>query len=156
MNKQELEDRLIDFAAAVITVANKFEKNYAGNHLAGQIIRSGTSPALNYGEAQSAESKKDFIHKMGICLKELRETFVCLRIIEKSNLSSDLENLIIAKKEANELISIFVSSIKTSKNNSWRKRLAISGMNIWNQKSLIFNRKYKNEKLLLHTIVVAL
>ena len=94
MNKQELEDRLIDFAAAVITVANKFEKNYAGNHLAGQIIRS------------------------GICLKELRETFVCLRIIEKSNLSSDLENLIIAKKEANELISIFVSSIKTSKNNS--------------------------------------
>lgn len=118
MNKQELEDRLIDFAATVITVANKFEKNYAGNHLAGQIIRSGTSPALNYGEAQSAESKKDFIHKMGICLKELRETFVCLRIIEKSNLSSDLENLILAKKEANELISIFVSSIKTSKNNS--------------------------------------
>ena len=118
MNKQELEDRLIDFAATVITVANKFEKNYAGNHLAGQIIRSGTSPSLNYGEAQSAESKKDFIHKMGICLKELRETFVCLRIIEKSNLSSDLENLILAKKEANELISIFVSSIKTSKNNS--------------------------------------
>jgi len=70
MNKQELEDRLIDFAAAVITVANKFEKNYAGNHLAGQIIRSGTSPALNYGEAQSAESKKDFIHNF---LKRLND-----------------------------------------------------------------------------------
>ena len=118
MNKQELEDRLIDFAAAVITVANKFEKNYAGNHLAGQIIRSGTSPALNYGEAQSAESKKDFIHKMGICLKELRETNNCLKIIERANLQSNPKNLIIAKKEANELISIFVSSIKTSKNNS--------------------------------------
>ena len=84
----------------------------------GQITRSGTSPALNYGEAQSAESKKDFVHKMGICLKELRETFVCLKIIEKANLSSDLENLTKAKKEVNELISIFVSSIKTSKNNS--------------------------------------
>ncbi|WP_243231820.1 four helix bundle protein [Flavobacterium pectinovorum] len=76
MTKQELEDRLIDFAATIIIVASNFEKNYAGNHLSGKIIRSGTSPALNHGEAQSAESKKDFIHKMGICLKELRETFV--------------------------------------------------------------------------------
>lgn len=84
----------------------------------GQITRSSTSPALNYGEAQSAESKKDFIHKMGICLKELRETFVCLKIIEKANLSTDLESVKRAKTEANELISIFVSSIKTSKNNS--------------------------------------
>ncbi len=118
MNKQELENRLIDFAATIIIVASKFEKNYAGNHLSGQIIRSGTSPALNYGEAQSAESKRDFIHKMGICLKQLRETFVCLKIIEKANLSSELENISKAKTEVNELISIFVSRIKTSKNNS--------------------------------------
>lgn len=118
MTKQELENRLIEFAATIIVVASNFEKNYAGNHLSGQIIRSGTSPALNYGEAQSAESKKDFIHKMGICLKELRETFVCLKIIGKANLTSNLENLSKAKKEVNELISIFVSSIKTSKNNS--------------------------------------
>jgi four helix bundle protein len=117
MNKQELEDRLIDFAANIIIISNTFEKNYAGNHLAGQIIRSGTSPALNYGEAQSAESTKDFIHKMGICLKELRETFVCLKIIEKAKLVSDLNDLMNVKKEANELISIFVSSIKTAKNN---------------------------------------
>lgn len=117
MNKQELENRLIDFAASIIILTFKFEKNYAGNHLLGQITRSSTSPALNYGEAQSAESKKDFIHKMGICLKELRETFVCLKIIEKANLSPDLENLKRAKTEVNELISIFVSSIKTSKNN---------------------------------------
>lgn len=118
MTKQELENRLIDFAATIIIIANKFEKNYAGNHLSGQIIRSGTSPALNYGEAQSAESKKDFIHKMGICLKELRETFVCLKIIEKANLSTDREGLMQVKIEANQLISIFVSSIKTSKINS--------------------------------------
>lgn len=117
MNKQELENRLIDFAATKIIVASNFEKNYAGNHLAGQIIRSGTSPALNYGEAQSAESSKDFVHKMGICLKELRESFVCLKIIEKANLTTDLNNLSIAKVEANELISIFVSSIKTAKAN---------------------------------------
>ena len=117
MNKQELENRLIDFAAAIIIAAGKFKENYAGNHLGGQIIRSGTSPALNYGEAQSAESTKDFIHKMGICLKELRETFVCLRIVEKANLSSDLNNLSMAKTEVNELISIFVTSIKTAKTN---------------------------------------
>ena len=117
MNKQELENRLIDFAATIITAASSFKGNYAGNHLGGQIIRSGTSPALNYGEAQSAESTKDFIHKMGICLKELRETFVCLRIVEKANLTSDLNNLMMAKAEANELISIFVSSIKTAKTN---------------------------------------
>ena len=117
VNKQELENRLIDFAASIILVASKFDKNYAGNHLAGQSIRSGTSPALNYGEAQSAESSKDFIHKMGICLKELRESFVCLKIVEKSNLTTDLNNLAKAKTEANELISIFVSSIKTAKTN---------------------------------------
>ncbi len=117
MNKQELEDRLIDFAANIIIAASKFEKNYAGNHLAGQIIRSGTSPALNYGEAQSAESSKDFVHKMGICLKELRETFVCLKIIEKAKLISNINDLVNVKKEANELISIFVSSIKTAKSN---------------------------------------
>ncbi len=117
MNKQELENRLIDFAATIIIVASKFEKNYAGNHLAGQIIRSGTSPALNYGEAQSAESSKDFIHKMGICLKELRESFVCLKIIEKASLMKEEALLVSAKAEVNELISIFVSSIKTAKNN---------------------------------------
>lgn len=117
MNKEELENRLIDFAAMIILASNNFKNNYAGNHLSGQIIRSGTSPALNYGEAQSAESSKDFVHKMGICLKELRETFVCLKIIEKANLTTDLNNVTIAKKEVNELISIFVSSIKTAKAN---------------------------------------
>lgn len=117
MNKQELENRLINFAATIIIVAGNFERNYSGNHLASQIIRSGTSPALNYGEAQSAESSKDFVHKMGICLKELRESFVCLKIIEKANLTTDLNNLSIAKTEVNELISIFVSSIKTAKAN---------------------------------------
>jgi len=117
MNKKELEERLIDFAANTIIFCESLSKSYAGNHLSGEIIRSSTSPALNYGEAQSAESKKDFIHKMGICLKELRETHNCMKIIKKAKLTQNhiiLENL---EKEVNELISIFVSSIKTSKSN---------------------------------------
>jgi len=77
MTKQELENRLIDFAATIIIIASKFEKNYAGNHLSGQIIRSGTSPALNYGEAQSAESKKDFIHKNGNLSERIKRN-ICL------------------------------------------------------------------------------
>ena len=117
MDKFKLEERLITFAAEIIKLATSFEKNYAGNHLASQIIRSGTSPALNYGEAQGAESSKDFIHKMGISLKELRETFVCLKIIEKANLTNNISSLTLAKTEVNELISIFVASIKTAKSN---------------------------------------
>jgi four helix bundle protein len=121
MNKQDLEERLIDFAAKIILLTNQIEKSYAGNHLLGQITRSSTSPALNYGEAQSAESKRDFIHKMGICLKELRETLNCLKIIERAKLTSNITELIDAKAEANELISIFVSSIKTAKSNNEKK-----------------------------------
>ena len=117
MNKHVLEERLIDFAADVILFSNAIEKSYAGNHLGSQIIRSSTSPALNYGEAQSAESPRDFIHKMGIFLKELRETFNCLRIIEKANLMSNVQAITKLKIEVNELISIFVASIKTAKIN---------------------------------------
>lgn len=118
MDKFKLEERLIDFAANIILFTNHVDKSYAGNHLVGQIVRSSTSPALNYGEAQSAESKKDFIHKMGICLKELRETFNCLKIIERANLTSNTELINKLKIEVNELISIFVSSIITAKTNS--------------------------------------
>ena len=118
MDKFKLEERLIDFAANIILFTNHVDKSYAGNHLVGQIVRSSTSPALNYGEAQSAESKKDFIHKMGICLKELRETFNCLKIIERVKLTTKTELINKLKIEVNELISIFVSSIKTAKTNS--------------------------------------
>lgn len=117
MLKNELENRLIDFAAKTILFTNEIEQNFAGKHLSGQIIRSSTSPALNYGEAQSGESKNDFIHKMSICLKELRETYNCIRIIEKAGLNSNIESVLYLKKEVNELISIFVSSIKTAKSN---------------------------------------
>ena len=116
MNRHELEERLIDFAVSIIEISANLIKSKAGNHLSGQIVRSGTSPALNYGEAQSGESRKDFVHKMQIVLKELRETLVCLKIIEKANLHKDLNKIQYAKKECNELISIFVKSINTSLN----------------------------------------
>lgn len=75
MDKQKLEDRLIDFTVLIIEIVNEMPNTKAGNHLSGQLVRSGTSPALNYGEAQSAESRKDFIHKVKVVLKELRESF---------------------------------------------------------------------------------
>ena len=91
------------------------KRNYAGTHLSKQIVRSGTSPALNYGEARGAESKRDFVHKIKISLKELRETHISLRIIAKSGLvTKDKSKLDSALKECNELISIFVATTKTS------------------------------------------
>jgi len=75
----DLEERLIDFAVRVIRTAESLPKTKIGNHISGQLIRSGTSPAPNYGEAQSAESRADFIHKMRLALKELRETRTRLR-----------------------------------------------------------------------------
>lgn len=117
MNKFDLEERLIDFSVLIIEIAKDMINSKAANHLSGQIIRSGTSISLNYGEAQSAESKKGFIHKMKVVLKEMRETFVCLKIIDRSELYKNKNNIEIAKKEINELISIFVKSLKTASTN---------------------------------------
>ncbi len=117
LTKYDLEERLINFSVLIIDIVNEMPNTKAANHLSGQLVRSGTSPALNYGEAQSAESRKDFIHKMKVILKELRETFVCLKIIHRCKLFKTEEKIIIAKEENNELISIFVKSIETAKNN---------------------------------------
>jgi len=84
-------------------------------HLGQQLIRSGTSPSLNYGEANAAESKRDFIHKMKVCLKELRETHNCLRIINGAELHDSSDKMTELLIENNELISIFVTSINTVK-----------------------------------------
>ena len=75
-HEYDIEDRLIDFAVRIIALIESLPKNKVGKHVGGQLLRSGTSPAPNYGEAQGAESRSDFIHKMKICLKELRETRV--------------------------------------------------------------------------------
>jgi four helix bundle protein len=116
MKKFDLHERLIDFAVQIIQITDNLKTSKAANHLSGQIVRSGTSPSLNYSEAQSAESRNDFIHKMSVVLKELRETHSCLKIIHRAMLyNNDEQDLKVAVKENDELISIFVKSIETSK-----------------------------------------
>lgn len=114
MNNKELEDRLIDFAVKVIVLIRSLPEDRITNHLCGQLLRSATSPALNYGEALGAESKKDFVHKLGVVLKELRESYNCLRVLSGSGYLP-IDHRVI--KEVNELISIFVKSIETTKRN---------------------------------------
>lgn len=113
----DLEDRLIDFVLKIEETVESLPNTRLGSYLAGQMIRSGTSPALNYGEAMAAESRNDFIHKMKIILKELRETFICLKIIKKKPLIEPYSKIEIVYKENNELIAIFVKSIQTAKSN---------------------------------------
>jgi len=86
MKRFDLEERLINFSVLIIEIVNEIPNTKAGNHLSGQLVRCGTSVSLNYGEAQSGESRKDFIHKMKVVLKELRETYVCLKIICRTKL----------------------------------------------------------------------
>ncbi len=114
----DLEDRLIEFAVQSIDIAEALPRTDAGRYLSGQIIRSGTSPALVYGEAQSAESRKDFIHKVSIMLKELRETRINMKIMRKKGFLTDTPLITNAIREVNELIAIFVKSIQTAKKNN--------------------------------------
>lgn len=114
MNPNQLEERLIQFAVDVILACKKIDNSFASEHLSKQLIRSATSSALNYGEARSGESTRDFIHKMKICLKELRECHVNMKIQKGAQLISDIEMLDTLLKENDELISIFVVSIKTT------------------------------------------
>lgn len=115
--KFDLEERLIEFAVLIIEISEKLNNTPAGKHISGQIVRSGTSPALHYGEAQSAESRADFVHKLKILLKELRETLVGLKIIKKVPLTDKIMIVEKAQIECNELISIFNKSIETAKKN---------------------------------------
>ncbi|MGZ5189494.1 MAG: four helix bundle protein [Flavisolibacter sp.] len=118
--KYDLENRLIEFACRSIDVAEALPKTFTGNHIAGQLVRSGTSPSLQYGEVQSAESRNDFIHKMKISLKELRESMNCLRIIKRKVWYPE-NDLIPLLDENNQLIAIFVKSLETAKKNSSKK-----------------------------------
>jgi len=117
-NNKDLKNRLIDYSVLIIDIANTLNSSKASTHLGSQLLRSGTSTALNYGEAQGAESAKDFIHKMKVILKELRESEINLSIIQKAGLSNDIAKVSLCISETNELISIFVASINTAKKNS--------------------------------------
>lgn len=119
--KYDLEERLLEFSIKIIDIVEELPNTKAGSHIAGQLIRCGTSPTFNYGEAESAESKNDFIHKMSICLKELRETRLCLIIIKRKPLIEDTTLVDNTIKENQELIAIFGKSINTAEKNRKRK-----------------------------------
>jgi four helix bundle protein len=112
----DLEDRLLEFSARIIRLVDALPKARAANHLAGQLLRSGTSPSGNHGEVEAAESRKDFVHKLKICLKELKETPRWLRLATKSAMVPDAK-LIAILNETEELIRIFFSSIRTAERN---------------------------------------
>ena len=111
----DLQDRLVDYAVRIIRLSEALPDTKTGKHVAGQILRSGTSPAPNYGEAQGAESRDDFIHKVKVALKEMRETHIWLKIIAKANLIKPAKQLEPLLQETDELIAILFSSAQTAR-----------------------------------------
>ena len=119
----DLEERLIAFAILCMTINENLIDTRAAAYIGQQLLRSGTSPALNYGEAQAAESRKDFIHKMKIILKELRESFISMRIIERKPLIKNSDLIGKGLQESKELVAIFASSIATAVKNDKRNQI---------------------------------
>ena len=115
--KYDLEERLLTFTAAVVRLADSLPNTKAGNHVAGQLLRCGTSPLANHGEVEAAESRKDFLHKLRICLKELRETWRWLRLMGRLELTTDSQ-LRATLTEIEELIRIFAASVRTTEKNA--------------------------------------
>lgn len=109
----DLEERLLEYSVRIIRLVESLPNSRTGNHIAGQLLRSGTSPYPNHGEAQAAESSKDFIHKLSISLKELRETRRWLKLVQRIPLIAKPETLNELLLETEALIKIFVTSIKT-------------------------------------------
>ena len=122
----DLEERLLEFASAVIDLSEKLPNTRAGNHVAGQILRCGTWPYPNHGEAEDAESRDDFIHKLKVCLKELRETRRWARLVRHKGWATDDPTLVFLLSEAEELIRIFYSSIQTARRNALAEKRSLS------------------------------
>jgi four helix bundle protein len=115
--KYDLEDRLVNYTCRMIDIVEALPNSRAGNYIAGQLIKSCHSPAFNYGEAQAAESRADFIHKLGVCLKELKECRTALKIILKKEMIKPVAKLQDVFKETEELIAIIAKSIDTAQKN---------------------------------------
>jgi four helix bundle protein len=109
-----IEKRLIELALNIDSVCKTLQKSYLSKHLTTQIIRSSTSAALNYGESQASESKGDFIHKISLVLKELRETKICLKLLYKSVKKEKLEIFMKCQDECDQLIAILYKTIKST------------------------------------------
>jgi len=112
----QLEERLIEFAARVVRLSTELPGTPAGRHISLQILRAGTSPAPNYAEARGAESRADFIHKLGVVRKELNETGVWLRILLKI-VAEKPENIVAILAENAELARMITASVKTAQRN---------------------------------------
>ena len=112
--RYDLEDRLLEFAVSIVELTERLPNTRAGNHIAAQLLRSGTSPYGHHGEVESAESRKDFVHKLKICLKELRETRRWLRLVSRLKRIDSTADLTACLSEADELIRIFVASVRTT------------------------------------------
>ena len=113
----DLEDRLLDFSARIIRLVDALPNTRAPNHVAGQLLRCGTSPYGNHGEVEAAESRRDFVHKLRICLKELKETRRWLRLLQKASLVPEKKMGAILG-ETEELIKIFFTSVRTAEKSS--------------------------------------
>ena|SRR5689334_18797875 len=109
----DLEERLLNYAIDVVRLVQKLPDTRVGNHMAGQLLRAGTSALPNHAEAQGAESRRDFIHKLGLCHKELRETRRWLRLIQKIPLVND-DEVASLLAETDELVKIFYASLRTA------------------------------------------
>ncbi|HMO32027.1 MAG TPA: four helix bundle protein [Lacibacter sp.] len=120
-HKFDLEDRLVDFACMCLDVCDKLPGTKSGQNLEYQLSKSSTAPALIYGEAQAAESRADFIHKMKMCLKEIKESRINLKIIRRKPVVVH-ENVERAFNESNELMAIFLTSIETAERNDERRK----------------------------------
>lgn len=112
---QELNNRLLEFAVHVIRLVKTFPKNAVGAHIGDQLLRSGTSPGANYEEACGAESRRDFCHKVGIVLKELKETRYWLRHVKKTPLIKAASHVDELLDETEQLIAIFGKSLSTAR-----------------------------------------
>ncbi len=117
----DLEERLLEYAAAIVRLVERLPDTRAGNHVAGQLLRSGTSPLPNHGEAGGSESRNDFIHKISVCHKELRESRRWLRLIQRIPLIADAASVDSLLNETNELVCIFASSIRTARANACKE-----------------------------------
>jgi four helix bundle protein len=115
--KYNLEERLLEFAVRVIRVTESMNRSSAGIYVADQLLRSATSPYGHHGEAEGAESRDDFIHKLRVCYKELREARRWLRLVQRSPLTAKPELLDGIVTEAGELVRIFAASIRTAESN---------------------------------------
>ncbi|HTD93024.1 MAG TPA: four helix bundle protein [Chitinophagaceae bacterium] len=118
----DLEDRLVEFSSRIIDVVEAIPSTRAGNYISGQVIRSGLAPCLLYGEAQAAESREDFVHKMKVVLKELKETRVCIKLIKKKEMIKPTSRLDELSRETEQLIAITAKSIDTAKMNLKRSK----------------------------------